>query len=206
MSAIDDYLSSGGLIGFAEKALEDEIRKALNDELHILRDFVNPVRNGNAADVKEFLSAIDASPENHPLKLIELVKIKIPLIQEMYRQGCENSENDDFLEALPVRVVQWVGMWKKEEKISKTNSLNAKNKRKPKAGSKREVKEKIIKLMRGAKKSGSSYKDFIRSLENSEIRMTVISEKYEFSSDDFDPSYGPVAEKTLMDWWSDCTK
>lgn len=82
LNAVDDYLSRGGLLGYTQKLLTNELNKALLDKMHPLHNTAKAIQSSNHEEAyRSLITALSSINLDFPFDLLKLVLVKLPAMQ-----------------------------------------------------------------------------------------------------------------------------
>ena len=121
---IEEYIKRGGMANAAKQQLENEIQHAITQKDHPLHEVVEATRNNNHDKARRLLitALINAlNDKTSSLQMAALVFVKLPAIRLEISKAVDytKSGNDEALNDIPLRVIQWAAMEIQEDETKR---------------------------------------------------------------------------------------
>ncbi len=108
MSAIDDYNQNGGMAGFAQRLLQEQLIQARTNKGHIFRGVVMAMQRGNHKSACEkLITVLRNLPEDYPLSVVKLCFVTLPAIRAAISEAADRIDDEVFQESLPKKIATW---------------------------------------------------------------------------------------------------
>ena len=93
---INEYMKNDGLNGYAKQCLIDEIKEAIEEKNHPLREAIEAYYYHDPdVGVRLFINAL-LNAESWSLKAVAMNYIKIPMIKIMFEQAVSQLDSGDY--------------------------------------------------------------------------------------------------------------